>query len=66
MNRPKKTIPDNSLSIERQIYQYLVPTMSKYTPNLVTFIGNGQCSTFVQSLEEMYANKNQDSEYIFR
>jgi hypothetical protein len=66
MKRPMKPVPDNSLSIERQIYEYLVPFMSKYTPNLVTFVGNGRCSTFVKSLDEMYENKNQDPEYIFR
>lgn len=44
---------DNSLHIERQIYRDLQPYLQNYTPHLVNFVAEYECSDFISSMQTL-------------
>jgi hypothetical protein len=45
------------VAIERLLYTEFVPYMSRFTPNLLSFLGNGHCRTFQTSLASLVTNQ---------
>jgi hypothetical protein len=40
---------DNSLQIESEVYEKVIPLLSIHTPNLMPFLAKGECGNFVKS-----------------
>lgn len=44
---------DNSLAVEAHFYEHVIPKLKIFTPNLMTFLGNGSCKNFIDTLSYM-------------
>jgi hypothetical protein len=56
---------DNSLEIERSVYEMVAKDFAKYTPNVMPFLANGVCDIFEVSLNNILETSELPKEIVY-